>query len=104
MKKDKKQLEKIRMMETKPNFSELSRIYGFDRRTIKKYWGGYEGKPKKRNKPSKLDKYLEKISILLSIEGITLKSAYERLKEDEGDIIGTYSNFRKYVKKKGLKR
>jgi transposase len=91
------------MIGMKPNFSELSRIYGFDRRTIKKYWNGYEGKPKTRNKGSKLDKYLEKISMLLSIKGVTIKAAYERLRDEEGDCIGTYSNFRKYVKKKELR-
>jgi len=87
----------------KPNFSELSRMYGFDRRTIKKYWEGYKGKPKRRNKPSKLDKYFKKITMLLSIKGVTIRAVYERLKDEEGDEIGTYSNFRKYVKKKGLK-
>jgi len=103
MEKMKKQLEMIRMIGMKPNFSELSRIYGFDRRTIKKYWDGYEGKPKTRNKISKLDKYLEKITMLLSIRGVTIKAVYERLKDEEGDEIGTYSNFRKYVKRKELR-
>ena len=103
MEKMKKHLEIIRMIGMKPNFSELSRMYGFDRRTIKKYWEGYKGKPKRRNKPSKLDKYLEKITMLLSIKGVTIRAVYERLKDEEGDEIGTYSNFRKYVKKKGLK-
>ena len=32
------QLEVLRALGTKPNFSELSRIYGIDRHTIKKYW------------------------------------------------------------------
>jgi len=40
-------LNMIRAMKMKPNFSELARIYGVDRRTEKKY---YEGKPKNRNK------------------------------------------------------
>ncbi|WP_459996664.1 transposase, partial [Marinitoga arctica] len=102
MEKVKQQLEIIRMMGMKPNFSELGRIYGYDRRTIKKYWEGYEGKPKKRNKPSKLDDYLNKIEQLLSIKGITMRAVYEKLKDDGLDI-GTYSNFRKYVKRKGLR-
>ena len=103
MEKMKKHLEIVRMIGMKPNFSELSRMYGFDRRTIKKYWEGYKGKPKRRNKPSKLDKYFKKITMLLSIKGVTIRAVYERLKDEEGDEIGTYSNFRKYVKKKGLK-
>lgn len=43
-------LNMIRAMKMKPNFSELARIYGVDRRTVKKYYEGYEGKPKNRNK------------------------------------------------------
>ncbi|KLO22089.1 hypothetical protein X275_06865 [Marinitoga sp. 1197] len=61
----------------------------------------YEGKPKKRNKKSKLDNYLKRIEELLSIKGITMRAVYEKLK-DEGLNIGTYSNFRKHVKRKGL--
>ncbi len=37
-------------MEIKPSFLELAREYGIDRRTVKKYYEGYEGKPKTRNK------------------------------------------------------
>ena len=40
------QLKILKLMDTKPNFSELARIYSVDRRTIKKYYDGYEGKPK----------------------------------------------------------
>ena len=40
------QINIFKTMNIKPNFSELSRIYGIDRRTIKKYYDGYEGKPK----------------------------------------------------------
>ena len=51
------QLNIFKTMNIKPNFSELSRKYGYDRRTIKKYYEGYEGKTKARNKGSKLDRY-----------------------------------------------
>lgn len=86
----------------KPNFSELAREYGMDRRTIKKYYEGYEGKPNTRNKGSKLDKYYDEIKAKLAIKGITIKSVYEYLKSKDKEI-GTYSNFNKYIKKKGLK-
>ena len=46
----------------KPNYSELARIHKCDRRTVKKYDNGYEGKPINRNKESKLNKYKEEIS------------------------------------------
>ncbi|WP_075666562.1 MULTISPECIES: hypothetical protein [unclassified Thermosipho (in: thermotogales)] len=103
MEKVKQHLEMLRGMDLRPNFSELARIYGIDRRTVKKYWEGYQGKPKKRNKSSKLDKYFEKISMLMSIKGITIRAAYERLRDEEGGVVGIYSNFRKYVKRNGLR-
>jgi hypothetical protein len=51
MKEMKEQIEIIKVMGMKPNFSELARIYAIDRRTVKKYYEVYEGKAKKRNKP-----------------------------------------------------
>lgn len=56
------QLEVLRALGTKPNFSELSRIYGIDRHTIKKYWinGGIRIEERK-NRMSILDKYIEEI-------------------------------------------
>jgi len=96
-----KQIEIIKEAGIKPNYSELSRMYGVDRRTVKKYFEGYEGRPKKRNKPSKLDKYYYEIKAMLLREGITIRAVYEKLKE-EGLDVGTYSNFSKYVKRKGL--
>ena len=92
----------LKAMEIKPNFSELSREYGVDRRTVKKYYEGYEGKPKTRNKQSKLDKYYDEIKAKLEIKGVTVKGVYEYFVSKNYDI-GTYSNFNKYVKRKGLK-
>lgn len=96
------QLNIIKLYNMKPNFSELQRIYGFDRRTIKKYYEGYEGKPKTHNKSSKLDKHYETIKEKLSIRGVTIKGVYEFLL-DKDNSIGSYSNFRKYIKSKELK-
>lgn len=51
MKEMEKQIEIIKVMEMKPNFSELAMIYSVGRRTVKKYYEGYERKTKIRNKP-----------------------------------------------------
>lgn len=50
------QLKICKLSNSKPNFAELGREYDVDWRTVKRYYDGYEGKPKHRNKPSKLDK------------------------------------------------
>jgi len=96
------QLNIIKLMDLKPNFSDLARQYGFDRRTVKKYYEGYEGKPKTRNKTSKLDKYKDEIIEKLQIKGIKVKAIYEYFL-DKGYDVGSYSNFNKYIKNNDLK-
>ena len=87
----------------KPNYAQLAKEYDMDWRTVKKYHQGYKGKPKSRNKSSRLDKYKTEIVDKLTIRRITVKGVYEfmvgkyRIEE-----IGTYSNFITYVKKNKL--
>lgn len=92
------QLRILKLTDSKPNFSELSRQYGVDRRTIKKYYDGYTGKPTHHDKPSKLDDYKELIRKKLSIKGTTLRSVYEFMISEVDSSIGSYSNFAKYTK------
>ena len=75
----KKKIEKLKqellIMKTlniKPNYSELSKIYKLDRRTIKKYNNGYSKSEVKRNRKSKLDKYYDEIKEKLGLPGITI--------------------------------
>lgn len=86
----------------KPNFSELARSYGVDRRTVKKYYNGYEGKPKTRSRTSMLDQHYDTIRTKLQIRGTTVRAVYEYF-IDQGIDVGGYSNFNKYIKSKGLK-
>ena len=85
----------------KPNYAELGRKYKCDPRTVKKYNNGYEGKPKTRKRTSKLDKYKEEIKEKVNYIGSTIKGVYEYMKEKNYDV-GSYSNFKKYVKKEQL--
>lgn len=103
----KKRIEaELRIMDLnnlKPNYAELTRKYNLDYRTIKKYHEGYEGKPRSRDKPSKLDKYRSVIESKLKIPRITRKGVYEYLLDEYGiDNVGTYSNFKAYCKKNKL--
>lgn len=94
----------LKIMETlgiKPNYSELARKYGIDRRTIKKYHEGYEGKPKTKNKKSKLNAYTEEITQKINLTGATIKGTYMYFKK-KYENIGTYSNFKTYVRKNNL--
>lgn len=51
---------------SKPNYSQLSRELGYDRRTIKKYYELKEGDLSRKKKKSKIDEYYEIIEKLLS--------------------------------------
>lgn len=96
------QLKICKLSNSKPNFAELGREYDVDWRTVKRYYDGYEGKPKHRNKPSRLDKYQDIINDKFQIRGVKAKSVYEFLYDKYGSTIGTYSNFKKYIKSRGI--
>lgn len=91
----------MKTLNIKPNFSELSRIYKVDRRTIKRYNEGYSRKNTKVIRKSKLDKFKNEIKEKLELPGITITGLYQYLNKKED--IGTYSNFYKYIKKCNLK-
>lgn len=97
------QLHILKLSGIKPNFSELARTYELDRRTVKKYYDGYEGKSRHHNKPSKLDKHLSVIKQKLAIKGTNARAVYEYIIDEVDPDIGSYSNFIKYINSKGLK-
>src|SRR5574344_573924 len=76
-------------------------MHDCDRRTVKKYNQGYEGKPKNRNKKSKLDIYENDIKEKLELPGATISGTYQYIKEKDNSI-GIYSNFYQFVKRKKL--
>jgi transposase len=94
------QLEIIKMNEIKPNFSSLEREYGYDRRTIKKYYEGYGGKSPTRKRKSKLDGYGEEIAEKMQIKGVTISGVYQYIVKKYGsEKVGCYCNFYHYVRK-----
>ena len=102
LKNMKGQLEIMKTLGIKPNFSELERAFGIDRHTVKKYYEGYEGKSLNRNRPSKLDKYYDEIKSKINLCGINQMGLYQYLLNKD-DSIGSYSNFKKYLTKHNLK-
>lgn len=93
----------MRTLEIRPNYSELARIHDCDRRTIKKYDEGYNGKPEHRNKNSRLDKYKKEIKEKLDLPGSTINCVYQYFKQKDNSI-GNYSNFYQYIKRKNLRK
>ena len=83
----------LETLEMKPNYSELGRIYGIDRRTAKKKYNGIVNKTQ-REKHSYLDKYIDIIKEKCNIPGTTKKSVYKYIQMNIDNKIGTYSNFK----------
>lgn len=77
IKKIKQELLVMKTLNIKPNFSELSRIYKVDRRTIKCYNEGYSSKNTKVIRKSKLDKFKNEIKEKLELPGITITGLYQ---------------------------
>ena len=93
----------FKLMNIKPNFSELARQLGIDRHTLKKHYDAGGIKPRKKRKYlSELDKYKNIIEEKLEIKGITYKGIYLFLKETK-NLKCSYSNFEKYMKKNNYK-
>lgn len=99
--KIKQELLIMKTLNIKPNYSELSRIYKIDRRTIEKYNNGYCRENIKIIRKSKLDDLKDEIKEKLELPGITVTGLYQYFSKDKD--IGTYSNFYKYIKKHKLK-
>lgn len=98
------ELRVMDLSEVKPNYAAIGRKYNKDWRTIKKYHLGYKGKSRNRDKPSSLEKYKDEIGKKLSIKRTKVKGVYEYMIDKYGlDEIGSYSNFRYYVRKNKLK-
>lgn len=88
MKEINKLKQELLIMKTnniKANYSELARLHNCDRRTVKKYDNGYEGKPTTKAKASRLDKYKNEIKSKLELPGATIKGTYEFFKEKDNN-------------------
>ena len=64
----------LKTSEMKPNYSELSRIYGKDRRTIKKEYLGLNNNKERKKKISVLEQYKDLIKEKLMIPGTNKKA------------------------------
>ena len=97
----KQELLIMKTLNIKLNYSELSRKYKVDRRTIKSYNEGNIKEKIVRKRSSKLDKFKQEIKEKLELPGITITGLYQYFSKNND--IGTYSNFYYYIKNNNLK-
>lgn len=98
------ELAYFKMMNIKPNFSDLSRRYHIDRHTIAKYYknGGRLIK-KRKNQKSLYDNFQDEIIELLSQPGVTKTAAYHYLCNKYPDTFNrNYSSFKSYTLRKDI--
>lgn len=92
------ELNLMKTMEIKPNFSALERKYGINRHTISKIWKEGGIKPVKRNKTSYLDKYREEIIEKLNNTDSTKKALFMYFRNKYGeDEFRNYSTFVHFI-------
>lgn len=92
-------------MKTKPNFSDLARTYGLDRRTVKKiYENGGIVKRKKRAQYSRWDSMEDLIREKIGLPGSTVRGVYEYLVDLLGaeNVPGTYESLKAYIRKRNI--
>ena len=100
IRKLKQELLISKTLNIKLNYSDLSRKYKIDRRTIKKYNNGYTPKVTRERK-SKLDDFKDIVKEKLELSGATIIGVYQYIANEHE--IGSYSNFHKYIVKNNLK-
>ena len=89
-------------LEIKPNFSCLSRKYGRDRHTIKKYYVNGGINKKQIIRTSKYDDLSEEISELLSNPAVSIIATFHYLVRKYPDRDIKYNGLKSFIRKKGL--
>lgn len=85
----------MKSKDIRPNFSELSRQYGFNGSTIKKYYEDGGIKVKKRSKKSsKYDFYKDEIIEIMNKPEVKISALYQYLKNKYSNIDFTYSGLK----------
>lgn len=102
MKRDsiRKDLNTLKSLQVKPNFSELARKYDVDRHTIKKYWDNDTLNKKLGPRKSYYDEFHQEISDMIIVEKMPIKEVHRTLKQkyESRGFKGSYSTLLYYVR------
>lgn len=98
------ELNMYRQLGMRPNFTEIGRKYGLDRRTVAKYWrNGDEIEDHRRDKASAFDEFRDVIEQKASLPGVTKRAIYEFLLHRHPDAgLPKYGSFTKYCRNRRI--
>lgn len=96
------ELSIYRQSGTKPNFSDIARRHGIDRKTVAKYWrSGGDIEDARHEKRSAFADFDQLIREKATLPGITKRGIYEFILDRYGGIPG-YGAFTKYCRSNGI--
>lgn len=99
------ELNLMKTLDIKPNFSALEKKYGINRHTISKMWKEGGVKPMKRNKTSYLEKHRSEIEEKINENECTKKALFMYFRNKYGkDEFRNYSTFVHFVNDNHLKK
>lgn len=89
----------------KPNFSDIARRYGKDRRTVASYWkaGGVAPRDGRSDRAGSFDAHIDEIAAKAQLPGVTKKGIHEWLLyryPDEG--LAGYNALTSFIRKSGI--
>lgn len=102
-KKIDKEVTLFKLMDLKPNYAELARIYDLDYRTVKRIYEGNHNDEQHRDKPSRLNEFDDVIREKMTYKGIKVSSLYNYLVE-EHDYKGSYNSLTWYLRVHKIKK
>lgn len=97
------ELNMYRQAGAKPNFSEVARRHGMDRKTVAKYWRLGETPADRPPRPSGFDAVREVIEEKAGLPGVTKRAVHEYLlHRHAGAGLPGYNAFTAYCRSRGI--
>ena len=97
------ELNMYRQAGAKPNFSEVARRHGMDRKTVAKYWRLGEAPADRPPRPSGFDAVREVIEEKAGLPGVTKRAVHEYLlHRHAGAGLPGYNAFTAYCRSRGI--
>ena len=99
------ELNMMKEMGTKPNFSDVARRYGVDRHTVARYWAaGEEVEDRRSDRASTFDALADVILEKAALPGVTKKAVHEYLLDRHSDAgLAGHDAFTHWCREHGVR-